>query len=185
MEQCYLVRDRLGHPTVLACRDHDDLFEWSPATRRFHAAPWLDEDFFGSPPRMSYEEVDLERAMDLARAGIGKVSPEFDAMYRESTSEDMLYPQKVFGEEIFESESPSERAGRIAARLRFDAELRWDFYASYPKEKRANAYAAANQIRSGRIKAFGPAGSFDARAAQIRGGNYVVHVRFVGTAEAV
>jgi hypothetical protein len=179
----YLTRDRMQFPTALVLEEGPGLYEWSAASGLFVRAPWLEEDFEALRPSLTYEEIDERRALALVQAGIGPSSP-IDGGHSASNATDLYYAKHVFGDGLLGVMTPRQRASSVADYLRSHPAAGWELYATYPPEKRGNAYAAANQIRSGRIQAFQPAGAFDAQARQNRAGNYLVHVRLLSRVAA-
>ncbi|MBI2169377.1 MAG: hypothetical protein HYU28_07745 [Actinobacteria bacterium] len=176
MATFFFVTDRESQPLVVAYLDDEWRFwEWAPPTRHFHLADWLVDDYFSATPSLTYDEVVPDVAREWIDKGVGKSQPRFAQRFqRDVKAGRFLATDDLFAGNRVPDETARERADRKAREAR--ARPGWIEYRTYPPSDRANAYAAANQIRSGRVKALSP-DEFEAKSHRAQDGRYVVFVR--------
>lgn len=181
----FVVRDDEQRFTVIALVDAGRFWEWSPTTRQFHSAPHLADSYFGPDSSRIFKAMDPTQARMLAEIGLGRVSHTWVERYRSEARQGRCREVAgVFDREVGPPLSPKRRAEGVAEEAK-RANGGWVIYQKYPAVHRNRAYVAASQIKSAKVRSFRPAGTFDAQASSMRGGDYVVHVRWLGKASSL
>ncbi|MFT4036276.1 MAG: hypothetical protein QM679_11950 [Patulibacter sp.] len=168
--QLYLLRDEQGRDAALMLWRETYPFVYQPSTGHFRPGPQYYDRIYGFDLRSRWDlfPIDEQLANILIRSGLGPTSDRPFADEPGIPVAEVIPPRAVVAAVL----TDRERAVAFAQALTPGS---WEPYKTYPPGKRANASAAANQIRSGRIKAF-PRGDYDARIRRLDDGQVIVEV---------
>lgn len=170
----FLLASINGATTWIAMETEDgQLYSYVPNTGRFHANRGLTHDRY-IDQEGNYLEISPERARELVDAGdIGRIDGRRnrDLLARYQADPESVDPATIL------PPSPHPSAASRAALLEQAPEGEWVTWQTYPRLQKQRAHVAANDIRTGRIRALESIGPIEVRVRPLEADTYVVEVR--------